>query len=162
LLVVALVVYWVGDTLDGFIARLLDCETRIGAVMDTLCDRCCCAAFYVGLAWLDPALAPPVFVYLVQFTVVDLFISLGFLAWPITSPNYFYVVDRRLFRWNWSKPGKALNSALFAVVLLTTHSAGLGLAIALGLLGLKTTSLLRMLRLGLPVPAGRGSASLGG
>ena len=32
LLVAALVVYWAGDSLDGFVARLRGCETRIGAV----------------------------------------------------------------------------------------------------------------------------------
>jgi CDP-diacylglycerol--glycerol-3-phosphate 3-phosphatidyltransferase len=152
LLAVALGVYWFGDTLDGFVARTLDCETRIGATLDTLCDRLCCAAFYVGLAWLDPHLAVPVAVYLVEFMVVDLFISLGFLAWPITSPNYFYVVDRKLFLWNWSKPGKALNSALFAVVLIVTHSAALGVGIALALLVVKCVSFARMLRIGLPIP----------
>ena len=154
LLLVALAVYWFGDSLDGFVARARDCETRIGAVLDIVCDRLCCAAFYVGLAWLDPHLAAPIFVYLAQFMVVDLFISIGFLAWPISSPNYFYVVDRTLFSWNWSKPGKTLNSALFAVVLVVSHSAPLGLAIALVLLVVKCLLFRRMLRIGLPIPAG--------
>ena len=153
LLAVALGVYWLGDTLDGGVARLRDCETRIGAVLDILCDRLCCAGFYVGLAWLDPGLAAPIFVYLAQFMVVDLYLSIAFLAWPITSPNYFYVVDRRLFIWNWSKLGKALNSALFAVVLMVTASAALGMAIALGILVVKVLSLRRLLRIGLPIPA---------
>ncbi len=52
LLVVALVVYWAGDSLDGFVARIRGCETRIGAVLDILCDRFCAAAFYLGLVWL--------------------------------------------------------------------------------------------------------------
>ena len=153
LLVLALVVYWVGDSLDGFVARVRDCETRIGAVLDILCDRFCCAAFYVGLAWMEPHLVPAIFVYLAQFMVVDFFISIGFLAWPITSPNYFYVVDRKLFAWNWSKPGKTLNSALFAVMLLVTSSMPLGMAIALGLLAIKLVSFGRMLRIGLPIPS---------
>ena len=34
LLVVALVVHWVGDSLDGWVARVRDCETRTGAVLD--------------------------------------------------------------------------------------------------------------------------------
>ncbi|MGI9156805.1 MAG: CDP-alcohol phosphatidyltransferase family protein [Marmoricola sp.] len=151
LLVVALVVYWFGDSLDGFVARVRDCETRTGAVLDILCDRFCCAAFYIGLAWLEPHLAPAIFVYLAEFMVIDLFISIGFLAWPITSPNYFYVVDRKLYLWNWSKPGKTLNSALFAVLLLVTGWMPLGLAIALGLVVIKVLSFVRMLRLGLPI-----------
>jgi CDP-diacylglycerol---glycerol-3-phosphate 3-phosphatidyltransferase len=151
LLAVALVVYWVGDSLDGLVARVRDCETRTGAVLDILCDRFCCAAFYVGLAWLEPHLVPAIFVYLAEFMVVDFFISIGFLAWPITSPNYFYVVDRKLYLWNWSKPGKTLNSALFAVMLLVTGSLPLGMAIALGLLLIKVVSFLRMMRIGLPI-----------
>jgi CDP-diacylglycerol---glycerol-3-phosphate 3-phosphatidyltransferase len=152
LLVVALGVYWVGDMLDGFYARVRDCETRIGAVLDIFCDRLNAAAFYVGLAWLQPDLSPAIFVYLAEFMVVDCFISIAFLAWPVRSPNYFFVVDRPLWLWNWSKPAKALNSALFAVLLLVTGWMWLGLAIASALLVLKCVSLVRLARIGLPVP----------
>lgn len=152
LLVASLAVYWVGDMLDGAVARLRGCETRIGAVLDILSDRLCAAAFYLGLAWLMPHLVWPVMVYLAEFMVVDAFISLAFLAWPIRSPNYFHVVDRPLWLWNWSKPGKAINSAVFAVLLLLTESALLGLVVAGALLVLKSVSLARLVRLGLPVP----------
>ena len=152
LLVVALVVYWIGDMLDGFVARVRDEETRIGAVMDIFCDRFCAAAFYIGLAWLEPHLSPAIFVYLAEFMVIDCFISIAFLAWPIRSPNYFYEIDRRIWLWNWSKPGKATNSALFAVLLLVTGWMWLGLAIATALLVLKCVSLGWLMRLRLPVP----------
>lgn len=154
LLVVGLGVYWVGDIADGAYARLFDCETRTGAVMDMLCDRANCAAFYLGLAWLQPEMALPVGVYLFEFMVVDAYLSLAFLAWPIRSPNYFYAVDKRIFDWNWSKPAKAVNSALFAVLLLVTGWWQLGLVIALGLLVLKCVSLKWLLDLGVPVPEG--------
>jgi CDP-diacylglycerol--glycerol-3-phosphate 3-phosphatidyltransferase len=153
LLVASLAVYWVGDALDGFVARVRGCETRIGAVLDILCDRFCAASFYVGLVWLRPELALPVFVYLAEFMVVDCLLSLAFLAWPLRSPNYFYVVDRPLWLWNWSKPGKALNSSAFAVLLLVTGSVWLGVLIAGGLLLLKGVWLVRLARIGLPVPA---------
>jgi CDP-diacylglycerol---glycerol-3-phosphate 3-phosphatidyltransferase len=153
LLVAALVVYWLGDMLDGFVARVRGCETRIGAVLDILCDRFCAAAFYLGLVWLEPEFAVPVFIYLAEFMVVDCFLSLAFLAWPIRSPNYFFVVDRPLWLWNWSKPGKAVNSSLFAVLLLVTGWVWLGAAIATALLVLKCVSLARLGRIGLPVPA---------
>ena len=153
LLVASLAVYWVGDSLDGFVARVRGCETRIGAVLDILCDRFCAASFYLGLVWLHTDLAVPVFVYLAEFMVVDCFLSLAFLAWPLRSPNYFYVVDRPLWLWNWSKRGKTLNSSLFAVLLLVTGWVWLGIAIATGLLVLKTVSLGRLARIGLPVPA---------
>src|ERR687889_1819853 len=66
-LVASLLVYWVGDVLDGWVARRLGCETRIGAVLDILSDRLCAAVFYGGLMWLDPSLAPAVLVSLGQF-----------------------------------------------------------------------------------------------
>lgn len=153
LLVVSLVVYWVGDMLDGFVARVLGCETRIGAVMDIFSDRFCAASFYIGLAWLNPDFVLPIFIYLAEFMVIDCFLSIAFLAWPIRSPNYFYVVDRTLWLWNWSKPGKAVNSSMFAVVLLVTEMAWLGVVIATALLVLKTVSLVRLARLGLPIPS---------
>jgi CDP-diacylglycerol--glycerol-3-phosphate 3-phosphatidyltransferase len=153
LLVVALVVYWVGDSLDGFVARVRGCETRIGAVLDILCDRFCAAAFYLGVVWLHHEYALPVFLYLAEFMVIDCFLSFAFLAWPVRSPNYFYVIDRPLWLWNWSKPGKTVNSSLFAVLLLVTGWVWLAVAIAVGLLALKTVSLVRLTRIGLPIPA---------
>jgi CDP-diacylglycerol---glycerol-3-phosphate 3-phosphatidyltransferase len=153
LLVAALVVYWAGDSLDGFVARIRGCETRIGAVLDILCDRFCAASFYLGLVWLHHEYAVPVLIYLAEFMVVDCFLSLAFLAWPVRSPNYFYVIDRPLWLWNWSKPGKAVNSSLFAVLLLITGWVWLGAAIAVALLVMKSVSLVRLGRIGLPVPA---------
>jgi CDP-diacylglycerol---glycerol-3-phosphate 3-phosphatidyltransferase len=153
LLVVSLAVYWVGDSLDGIVARIRGCETRTGAVLDILCDRFCAASFYLGLAWLQPEHVLPVLVYLAEFMVVDCFLSLAFLAWPVRSPNYFFVVDRTIWLWNWSKPAKAANSAIFAVILLVTGLPLLGLAIAVALLVLKCVSLVRLTRIGLPVPA---------
>ncbi len=153
LLVAALVVYWIGDMLDGFVARVRGCETRIGATLDILCDRFCAAAFYIGLMWLEPDFTPAVLIYLAEFMVVDCFLSIAFLAWPVRSPNYFFVIDRTLWLWNWSKPGKAVNSSLFAVLLLVTGWVWVGVVIASALLVLKTVSLIRLGRIGLPVPA---------
>lgn len=151
-LVAGLGVYWVGDMADGAWARVFDCETRIGAVVDMLCDRLNCAAFYLGLAWLQHDMILPVAIYLLEFMVVDFYLSLAFLAWPIRSPNYFYEVDERIYRWNWSKPAKAVNSSLFAVLLLVTGWWWLGLVIALGLLALKSVSFKWLLDLGMPMP----------
>jgi CDP-diacylglycerol--glycerol-3-phosphate 3-phosphatidyltransferase len=46
-----------------------------------------------------------------------------------------------------------VNSSLFAVLLLLTGAVWLGVAIASALLVLKTVSLVRLARIGLPVPA---------
>jgi CDP-diacylglycerol--glycerol-3-phosphate 3-phosphatidyltransferase len=161
LLVVALLVYWVGDILDGAVARWRGCETRIGAVLDILCDRLNCAGFYLGVCWIEPDAVIPVGIYLASFMVVDTFLSLAFLAWPVRSPNYFYAVDERIWRWNWSKPAKAVNSAVFAVFLLVDQLWWVALAMALVLLGLKLVSLSWLMRLGLPVPSEPAAAGQG-
>lgn len=152
LLVASLAVYWAGDVLDGAWARWFDVETRFGGVLDVVCDRACALVFYVGVAWHLPGLAVPVGVYLLEFAVVDMVLSLAFVSWPLISPNYFYLVDRTLWRWNWSKPAKAVNSAAFAVLLLVTQSVWLCTAIAVALLALKVASMVRLVRLGVPVP----------
>jgi CDP-diacylglycerol---glycerol-3-phosphate 3-phosphatidyltransferase len=152
LLVVGLVVYWVGDSLDGQVARRMHHETRIGAVLDIMSDRFCAAAFYFGLAWLHPEFTVPVLIYLAEFMVIDCFLSIAFLGWRIRSPNYFYVVDRTVYKYNWSHPAKAVNSALFAVLLLLTRMPWLGAVIAAALLVFKIGSLMRVARIGLPIP----------
>jgi CDP-diacylglycerol--glycerol-3-phosphate 3-phosphatidyltransferase len=152
LLVVGLAVYWAGDSLDGQVARRMHHETRIGAVLDIMSDRFCAAAFYLGLAWLHPEFTVPVLIYLAEFMVVDCFLSITFLAWRIRSPNYFYVIDRTVYRYNWSHPAKAVNSALFAVLLLATRMPWLGAVIASALLVFKIASLVRVARIGLPIP----------
>lgn len=152
LLVSSLATYWAGDIADGAFARWRDQETRFGGVLDVVCDRACALAFYVGVAWHLPGLALPVAVYLLEFAVADMVLSLAFVAWPLLSPNYFHLVDRTIWRWNWSKTAKALNSSVFAVVLLVTENVWLCITIALTLLALKIASLMRLVRLGIPVP----------
>ena len=98
------------------------------------------------------ATAVPVGVYLVEFAVVDMVLSLAFVSWPLISPNYFYLVDRGIWLWNWSKPAKAVNSSVFAVLLLVTENVWLCTSIAAALLLLKVVSLVRLVRLGIPVP----------
>jgi CDP-diacylglycerol---glycerol-3-phosphate 3-phosphatidyltransferase len=154
LLLWALGVYWLGDMADGAVARVMNRETRVGATLDIMCDRLSAACFYVGFAWFDPTMVIPVGIYLAEFMVVDLYVSLAFLAWPLSSPNYFYSIDRRLWLWNWSKPGKTLNSTLFALLMVLTRDAWLAGAIAAALLVVKSISMVWLFRLGLPVPEG--------
>jgi len=150
LILAATAVYWLGDMADGAAARWLRRETRIGAVLDIACDRACACAIYVGLVWLMPQMWLPVALYLVSFAVLDLMLSLSFLRFPLASPNYFYLADPAIYRWNWSLVAKGVNSALFLAVLLLLGSPALSAALALALLGLKAVSL-RLLA-GVPVP----------
>jgi CDP-diacylglycerol--glycerol-3-phosphate 3-phosphatidyltransferase len=154
LMTVALGVYWFGDMLDGQVARRMHHETRIGAVLDIMSDRMCAAAFYFGLAWLHPEFTVPVLLYLAEFMVIDCFLSIAFLAWKVRSPNYFYVIDPTIYRLNWSHPAKAVNSALFAVLMLVTQQPWLAGVIAGGLLVFKIVMLVRLAKIGLPIPEG--------
>lgn len=149
-------VYWVGDSLDGTVARLLRRETRIGAVFDIICDRVSAAVIYLGVVWLLPHLLVPVAIYLLSFSVVDLMLSLSFLAYPLSSPNYFYLIDRTIYRWNWSIPAKTANSTIFLVLLVLTESVALTTTIAVVLMVGKLLSLRRLAGLG---PAGTGDCA---
>lgn len=146
LLVAAYLTYWIGDVADGLIARALTQETRIGAVLDIVADRACSAVCLVALAVIEPALWPALAVYALQFMVLDAALTLSFLRWPILGPNDFHLVDRTIWRWNWSKPAKALNTA--AVILAAAAGQGLlALLIALVMLAIKVVSTRRLLQL---------------
>jgi len=110
-------VYWVGDILDGAVARWLRQETRQGAVFDVVSDRACTGVLAAGFVAVRPQAAVPLGVFLVQFMVLDCLLTLAFLHWPIVSPNYFWVVDRTVWRLNWSPPAKAANTGVVVVCL---------------------------------------------
>jgi len=147
LTVAAFLTYWTGDMLDGLAARLLNRETRFGAVLDILCDRACCSLCVAALLVLRPDMAVPLTVFLVQFMVVDCQLSLAFLRWPIRSPNDFGTVHRGVYRWNWSPPAKAVNTAALVTLVLVAPSAWYPLALAVAVLAVKVVSLVVVERL---------------
>ena len=110
-------VYWVGDILDGAVARWRRHETRRGGVLDVVSDRACTSVLAAGFLAVRPEAAVPLGVFLVQFMVLDCMLTLAFLHWPIVSPNYFWVVDRRVWRLNWSSPAKLANTGAVVVFL---------------------------------------------
>ncbi len=152
LALVGLAVYWVGDILDGWVARTWNQETRTGAVLDILCDRLGCGTFYVIFAFLRPEMTVPVGLYLVEFMVLDCFLSLAFLNWPLVSPNYFHLVDRRVYRLNWSPVAKSCNTGALLVVMLATGSTVLATLLMLAVGVVKVYSLWLVRR----IPAGTG------
>ena len=146
LLLVAYVVYWVGDIADGWLARRLGQETRLGAVLDIISDRACTAVLCVGVVAHTPGVTLVVGVFLLTFLVLDAMLSLAFLCWPIDTPNDFWQVDRLVYRLNWSPLAKAANTA-GVVGAIALGATGLGLAVALGVLVVKVWSATRVLRL---------------
>jgi CDP-diacylglycerol--glycerol-3-phosphate 3-phosphatidyltransferase len=141
---VGLVVYWVLDVVDGFLARKLDEETRLGAQMDILADRLLVAFFYLNYVALYPTLIVPVTLFLFQFMGIDHYLSNQFMRWPLKSPNYFYSVDRTIWAWNWSPAGKLLNSAAVTTVIIVTKSPIASSAVCVAIIALKVWTAVRM------------------
>lgn len=155
LLVAAYLVYWVGDMADGIAARRLRQETRIGAVFDIVADRASTVLCAAACIALRPDATVPLVVYLVEFAVVDTMLCLGFLAFSVKGPNDMHVVDLALWRWNWSRPAKATNSALVVLLCVTGRFAAASL-LGLALLGIKIWSCARLRSLSSrPAPASR-------
>jgi hypothetical protein len=100
--VIAYAVYWLGDMLDGWLARRLDQETRPGAVLDIVSDRVCTALLCAGLLVHLPGAWVLAVAFLLSFAVLDTMLSLAFLCWPILGPNDFHLVDLIVWRLNWS------------------------------------------------------------
>ncbi|HUS26961.1 MAG TPA: CDP-alcohol phosphatidyltransferase family protein [Kofleriaceae bacterium] len=147
---VGLVAYWILDVADGALARWLDQETRIGAQLDILVDRVLVAFFYFNYATFYPQLLVPVCLFLVQFMFIDHFLSNQFMRWRLKSPNYFYEIDREIWRWNWSPFAKAVNTAAVTGVLVVSKSATAGTIVCGAMLVLKTWSTYRVTRLPAP------------
>jgi CDP-diacylglycerol---glycerol-3-phosphate 3-phosphatidyltransferase len=150
LLFVGLGVYWLGDMADGALARLLGQETRTGAVFDILSDRLCVALFYVSYAGFHHDMIVPIGIFLFNFMLVDNQLSLAFLKWPIMSPNYFYAVDKLIYKLNWSPLAKSTNTSLFLFTVVLTHLWWLAALIALFFLALKLYSTVLVARLKVP------------
>ena len=158
LLFLGLAIQCVGDMADGLVARMREEETREGAVLDIVCDRLCVAMYYLTYGQLHPEMLVPTALFLFQFMVLDGHLSLAFLNWPLRSLNYFYLVDRAVYQWNWSAPGKALNSGALVILMLTTRSPAACTALVLLITVVKVFSLVRLHRSGVPAPVGCAAA----
>jgi len=146
LLAVAYAVFWVGDIADGWSARRLGQETRAGAVFDIVCDRACTGILCVGLVASVPSVLPVVALFVLSFMVLDSMLSMAFLCWPVLSPNYFHIVDRRVWQLNWSPLAKAANSA-GVVGALALGADAVAFAIAVAVLAVKVWSARRVVQL---------------
>lgn len=149
-LLAALLCYWIGDIADGLLARVLDRETRTGARFDVLADRLSVCLVVVSYVTLHPPAAAPAAVFLLQFVVVDAYLTLTFARWSLLSPNYFGLVDTTVYRLNWSTPAKMTNTGAVVLVVLLTGSVPAATVLATVVLLVKVYSVLRVARL--PVP----------
>ena len=149
-LLASLLCYWIGDIADGLLARLINGETRTGAVLDVLADRLSICLVVISYVTAYPPAAPPAAVFLVQFVVLDAYLTLAFTRWSLLSPNYFGLIDATVYRLNWSPPAKVTNTSAVVLVWLATGSPMAATVRAAAVLGVKTFSAVRMAQL--PVP----------
>ncbi len=149
-LLAALLCYWIGDIADGLLARLTHRETRTGAVLDVLADRLSVCLVVTSYVTTHPSAAPPAAVFLVQFVVLDAYLTLAFTRWSLLSPNYFGLVDATVYRLNWSPLAKATNTSAVVLVWLVTGWSMAATVLAAAMLGVKSFSAVRVARL--PVP----------
>ncbi|MGH3980755.1 MAG: CDP-alcohol phosphatidyltransferase family protein [Pseudonocardiaceae bacterium] len=150
LLLAALLCYWIGDIADGLLARLTGSETRTGAALDVLADRLCVCLVVVVYVTAHPSAVLPAGVFLLQFVVLDAYLTLAFRNWSLLSPNYFGLVDATIFRLNWSPPAKVTNTGAVVLVVLLTGSMAAATLLAVGVFAVKAYSTVRLARL--PVP----------
>jgi CDP-diacylglycerol--glycerol-3-phosphate 3-phosphatidyltransferase len=156
-----LVVYWLLDIADGGIARALRQETRIGAQLDILSDRLLIGAFYANFLGWHAGMAIPIAMHLLQFVVLDQYLSHQFMRWPCLSPNYFHEIDRAVWTWNWSPLGKVANGALVTGAIVGAAWAGwswiVPSLVSAAVIAVKVWSTVRLARLPAPEPwlAGR-------
>ena len=155
LLFAALACYWVGDIADGIVARTFKHEMRSGALLDIVADRLCVAVIYLGYAYMNPEMLWAIGLYLIEFMFIDGFLSLAFLFWPLLSPNYFYLVDKVIFKLNWSPLGKVVNSSFFLLATVFIGSPALSIAIVAVVTVIKIYSLRRLYQIGIPTPSSK-------
>lgn len=145
---VGLGIHWFGDVLDGKWARLARQETILGAEIDIIADRVETLFFYVNFLRFQPALYLPVAVYLIDFAFVDFYLSYQFVKYDIISPNYFYKVDRTVYRLNFSPVGKFCNSTVVTLTLIfLPRFQYFALAFACALIAVKIYSIRRLFNL---------------
>ena len=106
-----------GDVLDGFLARNFWWETILGAEIDIIADRISTLFFYISLLYFykNIILRLIIFIYILNFWFIDFYLSYQFMKFPIISVNYFYKIDKTVYKLNFSKIWKFLNSGVVSL-----------------------------------------------
>ncbi len=115
---IGLGIHWFGDMLDGFVARTFKQETVFGAEIDIIADRVEILFFFLNFLHFHPGLYLPVTIYILDFAFFDFYLSYQFIKYDIISPNYFYKVDKTIYKMNYSPPGKFCNSTIVPLLLI--------------------------------------------
>ncbi|NNE74962.1 MAG: CDP-alcohol phosphatidyltransferase family protein [Acidimicrobiales bacterium] len=152
---VSLLTYWVGDMLDGVLARRYKQETLFGAGFDIVCDRVCVVAVStVAMFELAPTYRGLLLLFLGSYCLIDLVLSLEFSRFELSvaSPNNFYEADRPLYTANWHRIAKSLNNAP-VILIFAQQWWGLALAGVLISWSIKLVSMAKARHLGGSYPS---------
>jgi CDP-diacylglycerol--glycerol-3-phosphate 3-phosphatidyltransferase len=153
---IGLGIHWLGDVLDGALARKARQETILGAEIDIIADRVEVLFFYVNFLHFHPEVAVAAAVYALDFAFVDFYLSYQFLKFDLISPNYFGRVDRTVYLLNFSPGGKFVNSTVVTLLLIFLPAWQAAAAVlAGGLIAVKAYSIRRLARIR-PGKAGTG------
>jgi CDP-diacylglycerol--glycerol-3-phosphate 3-phosphatidyltransferase len=143
---IGLGIHWLGDLADGFWAKVFKQRTVLGAEIDIIADRVECLFFFINFLSFHPDLVLPVVIYILDFAFVDLYLSYQFIKFDIISIDYFYLVDKKVYKLNFSSAGKFANSTavpLLLILLPDLWPVALLLTVVLIIIKLYSISLLR-------------------
>ena len=145
---IGLGIHWLGDVLDGALARKARQETVLGAEIDIIADRVEVLFFIVNFIHFHPEVAVASAVYALDFAFVDFYLSYQFLKFDLISPNYFGRVDRRVYLLNYSPGGKLVNStAVILLLIFLPARQAVAAVLACGLIAVKVYSIRRLARI---------------
>ena len=145
---IGLGIHWLGDVLDGALARKARQETVLGAEIDIIADRVEVLFFIVNFIHFHPEVAVASAVYALDFAFVDFYLSYQFLKFDLISPNYFGRVDRRVYLLNYSPGGKLVNStAVILLLIFLPARQAVAAVLACGLIAVKVYSIHRLARI---------------
>ena len=134
--------HWLGDWLDGFWAKTFKQRTIFGAEIDIIADRVESLFFFINFISFHPGLAWPVALYMINFAFIDFYLSYQFIKFDIISVDFFYLVDRKVFKLNFSQPGKFANSTVIPLLLILLPDWWpLALLLTVGLIVIKVDSI---------------------
>jgi len=139
--------HWLGDWLDGFWAKTFKQRTIFGAEIDIIADRVESLFFFINFISFHPGLAWPVALYMINFAFIDFYLSYQFIKFDIISVDFFYLVDRKVFKLNFSQPGKFANSTVIPLLLILLPDWWpLALLLTVGLIVIKVDSIFLLRR----------------
>jgi len=134
--------HWLGDWLDGFWAKTFKQRTILGAEIDIIADRVESLFFFINFISFHPALVLPVALYMLNFAFIDFYLSYQFIKFDLISVDFFYLVDQKVFKFNFSQPGKFVNSTVIPLLLIFLPQLWpLTLILTAGLIWIKVDSI---------------------